>query len=362
MTLSTEFRARLRHDRETGRHAAADLHTLGLAMFAGCDVSADEALIVMDHLIESSLMGLDSHGVMRLPDYIHAVQHGRIKPGAALRVVKETTVTALVDCGFTFGQVSALRMTDLAIEKAAQQGIACVVSQNGMHIGRVGAYPQRAAERGFVAFGVVNGPLSSQRVRVFGGTQPRFSTNPIAFAAPTDGDPVLLDMATCAMPEGKVRLAMQHGKRLPADVLTDPHGAATDDPALLYAKPPGMLLPLGGALFGYKGMGLAMMVEILGGSLGGVSSTQPSTYHNGFMLFVIDPEVFCGRDRLREVVAEMCAHVTGVPPAAGHDAVQVPGQPEFRAKRDRAMTGIPVADETWRLIVGAAATVGIGVA
>jgi hydroxycarboxylate dehydrogenase B len=354
MAISPQLRARLDADRERQLHPATDLHALGLELFTAVGVMTDEATHVMDHLIESSLMGLDSHGIMRLPDYVNAVRAGRIKPGAPQTIVKETPVSALIDCGWNFGQVSALRMTDIAIDKAARNGIACVVSQNGMHIGRVGAYPQRAAERGFVAFGVVNGPLSSQRVRAFGGTQPRFSTNPIAFAAPTGGDPLLLDMATCAMPEGKVRLTMQHGKRLPPDVLVDPSGVPTDDPALLYAKPPGMLLPLGGTLFGYKGMGLAMMVEILGGSLGGVSSTQPATYHNGFMLFVIDPDVFCGRDQLRETVAELCAHVTGVPPAPGHDSVQIPGAPEFRSKRERAATGIPVADETWRLIVEAA--------
>ncbi len=342
--------------------SAKNLHDTGCALFAACGVPDDEATIVMEELVESSLMGLDSHGILRVPDYVNAVVNGRIKPGTPTRVVKETAVTALIDCGFNFGQVSARQLTDIAIAKAASNGLACVVSQNGMHVGRLGAYPQRAALRGFVAFAVVNGPLSSQRVRPFGGNLGRLSTNPIAFAAPTDGDPIMLDMATCAMPEGKVRLTLQKGEKLPPDVLVDPSGARTDDPSMLYGSPPGMLMPLGGELFGYKGFGLSMMVEILGGALGGMSTPEPQTYHNGFCMIVMNPEMFCGRDRLREVVSELSAYITDTPPAPGASGAQPPGGPEFRSKRERLVTGIPVADETWRLIVAAGAKVGVTVA
>jgi uncharacterized oxidoreductase len=316
----------------------------------------------MDHLVESSLMGLDSHGILRLPDYVNLVLSGRVQPGGALRVVRESAVTALVDCGFNFGQVTARRMTDMACDKAALSGLGCVASQNGMHIGRVGAYVQQAALRGFVAIGMVNGPLSSQRVLPFGGRDPRLSTNPIAFGAPTAGDPIMLDMATCAMPEGKVRLAMQQGKTLPDDVLVDADAQPTHDPSLLYAKSPGALLPLGGPLFGYKGYGLSMMVEVLAGLLGGASAPSPQRYHNGFWILALDPDVFCGRERFDEVVNEMVAHLRSSTPLDPTQPVRIAGEPEFRRKREREVTGIPVAAETWRLILEAGARVGVAVA
>ncbi len=341
--------------------SGTDLHALGCRLFAGCGVPAEDAALVMDHLVESSLMGHDSHGVLRLPDYVNLVLSGRVQPGGALRVVRETAVTALVDCGFNFGQVTARRMTDMACDKAAQSGLGCVASQNGMHVGRLGAYVQQAAGRGFVSICMANGPLSSQRVLPFGGRDARLSTNPIAFGAPTGGDPIMLDMATCAMPEGKVRLAMQQGKPLPDDVLVDADAQPTRDPSLLYAKPPGALLPLGGPLFGHKGFGLAVMVEVLAGLLGGASSASPQRYHNGFWVLALDPDVFCGRARFDDVINEFVAHVRSAMPVDPAQPVQIAGEPEFRCKRQREASGIPVAPETWRLIVEAGARAGIDV-
>ena len=117
---------------------------------------ADEAAIVADELVEASLMGLDSHGVMRFTQYLDAAAAGTVHPGALLTVLKETATTAIVDCGFNFGPVTATRLTELAAAKAKQSNVACVVSRNSQHVGRLGSYVQKLAAEGLIGLATAN--------------------------------------------------------------------------------------------------------------------------------------------------------------------------------------------------------------
>jgi uncharacterized oxidoreductase len=338
--------------------SAEDLRDIGLRLFVACGAPLSDAEAVTDELVESSLMGLDSHGVIRFPEYVRLALDGHVIVGAASRIVRETPATALVDCGLNFGQVSARRMTEIAIAKAIATGIACVASVNSGHVGRLGSYPQKIAARGLFGLAFVNASKRGHRVWPFGGREGRLATNPIAFGAPTDGDPILLDMSTCVMPEGKVRLLLQQGRPAPPGAIVDSQGNPTTDPAQLYAEPRGGLLPLGGP-FGYKGFGLGVLVEIAGGLLAGVSSSANHAQHNGLCLIAIDPDAFCGRDRFRELVSDLADYLRDTPPAPGTAGVIMPGAPEFASRQRRLSEGIPVADETWRLIAEAAHRAGV---
>lgn len=336
------------------------LRKVGTGIGVGFGAPRAEAEIVANELVESNLMGFDSHGIIRYTDYYTNVQKGKLIPGAPIKIVKETPTTALVDCGLNFGAVGASRMADIACEKAQSVSIACVVSRNCNHVGRLGAWVQQVAERGMFAMATANGGKTGHIVAPWGGKAGRLATNPMAYAAPTSGYPIVLDMATCMIAEGKVRMLMHEGERVPPGCVQDPGGNPITDPVVFYGPPHGTIKPFGSE-YGYKGYGLSLMVEILGAAMAGEYSSREGMYTNGFCLIAVDPEAFSGREFFRELMDDLVAYHASTPPAPGFDEVVLPGTYEFRTKEKRLAEGIPVRDEVWKLVCEVAAKVNVDV-
>ena len=208
-------------------------------------------------------MGHDSHGAIRIPEYVELVARGTIIPGADCHVERTEGGTAVVDCGRNFGAVGAHLATATAVGLARQYKVSCVVTHRCNHVGRVGAYVQKAAEDGLIAIATCNSPIHGHFVLPWGGAQRRLGTNPIAYAVPTGGDPLVADISTCVAPEGKIRVYTNQGKALPEGWIVDAQGRAATDPAAFYGPPAGAILPLGGPA-GHKGYALGLLVEILG--------------------------------------------------------------------------------------------------
>jgi uncharacterized oxidoreductase len=158
--------------------------------------------------------------------------------------------------------------------------------------------------------------------------------------------------------EGKIRVLMYEGKPLPPGSIQDAEGNPTTDPKAFYGPPRGTIRPFGSEL-GYKGFGLGLLVEILSGILAGMASTVDHPYINGLCLIAIDPAAFCGVARFKELMDDLSAYIATTPPAPGHREVIMPGTLDFRMREKRLAEGIPLADETWRLIVETAARVGV---
>jgi hydroxycarboxylate dehydrogenase B len=276
-----------------------------------------------------------------------------------VRIVQETPATATVDCGLNFGQVSATRMVEIACAKARQTGIAYVVSKNGCHVGRLGAYVQKVAERGMFGIATSNNRRFGHVVAPWGGREGRLGTNPIAYAAPTGDWPVVLDMSTSMIAEGKVYLAQQVGESVPPDCVQDAAGNPTTDPNVYYGPPHGTILTLGAPRFGYKGFGLSMMAEIMGGIMAGEDGTVDQPGFNSFSIIAIDPEFYCGRERFRELVDRFSAYEMSSAPAPGFDAVVVPGVCDFRTRQRRLAEGIPLDENVREMVVDAAGRVGV---
>jgi len=314
--------------------------------------------MVADDLVEANLMGYDSHGVMRLETYVDFALTGRVKSGSPLRIVKETPVTAIVDCGLNFGQVSAAQMVNIACAKAKQAGMAYIVAKNCCHVGRLGSYVQKVAELGMLGISTCNNRKIGHVVAPWGGREGRLGTNPLAFAAPTKGWPVVLDMSTSMIPEGKVNLAREERKSVPSGCIRDGVGNPTTDPNAFYGPPRGTILPFGSE-YGYKGYGLSMLVEIMGGIMAGEDATVDQPGFNGFSLIAIDPEAFCGATLFTDLVDRLCAYQMSAAPAPGFNEVVVPGVYDFRMREKRLAEGIPVDDNVWNAVVGAARLVGI---
>lgn len=336
------------------------LRDLGTELFVACGAPRDEAAIVSHELVEASLMGLDSHGVVRFIQYAEEALSGKVKPGAPLRVVKETPTTALIDCGFNFGPVTAVRMVEIACTKAMEASTACVVSQNSHHVSRLGAYVQRIAEQGLFAFATCNSSKHGHWVVPWGGREGRLATNPVAYAAPTSGYPVVLDMSTAAISEGKIRVLMNEGKPVPPGYIQDAQGVGTTDPRAFYGPPKGTILPFGEAQ-GYKGFGLSLLTEILGGVLAGMASSEDNAYINGLSVIALNPDAFCGRDRFVELMDDLCAYQTSAATSQGFNEVVMPGTYDFRTRAGRLAEGIPVDDTTWQQIQETAERLGVAI-
>lgn len=327
-------------------------------VFEAAGALPGEAAEVAEHLVTASAMGYDTHGVMRIPQYVEDVKKGTIKPGAPLTIERQTGATTVVDCGWNFGQVGGNFGIDAAINQARQFSTSTTVVKRCNHAGRLGAYTTRAAERGFLAIAFCNSPIHGHFVSPWGGRQGRLATNPISFAMPGGAEhPVVADFSTAEASEGAIRLHRNKGQKLPDGWITDGQGEPSNDPADFYGPPRGAIRPFGGNR-GYRGFALAMLVEVIGGLLGGspISKQQPG---NGLGFIVIDPAAFVAADEFRSMMAEMCAYIKSSDTAAGFQEVFLPGEPDFRTRRARMRDGIPVDENTWTQIVKAAESVGV---
>jgi uncharacterized oxidoreductase len=345
------------------RIPAGELRSLGAQIFEGFQVPHEEAVLVAELLVRANLVGHDSHGAIRIPQYAQAIRSGLVKPGMPLEIVKELPATALIDGHWGLGQVVARHAMELAIQKARDTKISSVCAYNLYHVGRLADYTRIAAEQDFVAIMVVNGGGASPIVAPFGGAAGRLSTNPISIAFPTGGPvPFLFDMATSVVAEGKVRVKRNRGERTPDGWLLDNQGHPTTDPNAFYQEPRGAILPLGGSA-GHKGFGLAMVVEILGGILARAGYGRPgaSRFSNGTFIVVIDISAFVDPGQFRTEVDDLLAYVKSAPTAPGVEAIFYPGEPEAMEQQRRERDGILLEDETWQQIMALAQELGIAV-
>ncbi len=340
------------------------LRQMGYALLETAGCSAQDAKAVVDHLVESSLFGHDSHGAIRFYEYAQAILDGRFDPKAKPEIVKEKPCTAVVDAHNALGQVGATFAADLAIVKAREYGVASVTLRNTSHVGRVGAYPLMAARDGMVGLIFVNAGREGRKVVPFGGRDGKLSTNPIGFAAPREkANPILVDMTTSVVADGKIRVAINQGKAIPEGWAVDADGNPTTDPQKVRGdEPQGALLPMGGVV-AHKGFGLSLVCEILGGALSGqgVAANEPVMVSNGVHLTVYNIEYFTElADYYREVEA-LVVHVKSSRPQTGFREILLPGEPEFLCAAQRGRDGIVVDETTWRRICEVGKRVGVDV-
>lgn len=343
------------------RFSAAELERFSTALFESAGVPSPEAQIVAGHLVEANLGGHDSHGILRIPQYVDAVRCGRVKLGVRPKILSEADSTLTLDGQLGFGQVAAREAMDLAIGKARRSGISAVTLRNSYHSGRIASYTCQAADAGMIGLVMVNAGGGGQSVAPHGGLERRLATNPISIAAPANEDyPVFLDIATSVAPEGKVRDYFQRGQSVPMGWITDDKGRPTTDPGKFYGVPGGALLPLGGAA-GYKGFGLGFMIDVIAGGLSGAGTCRANAPEprDGLFLMAIDIDRFLPRPLFYDQVAQLIAHVKSCPPAPGFTEVFVPGEVERREEARRRREGIEIDDKTWDLILKTGEEVGV---
>ncbi len=330
-------------------------------IFAATGASTEVADKVAHHLVAANLKGHDSHGVGMVPAYVFNIKNGHCQVDANATTIRDNGAVLLVDGQFGFGQVVGSQATAMAIDRAKETGIACMGVRNCHHLGRIGSYGEQCAEAGMVSVHFVNvvghGPLVSP----FAGRERRMSTNPFCCVVPrADGPPIVLDMATSAIAQGKVRVAYMKGVEVPDGALIDEAGLATNDPKVMFEEPFGSLGPFGA----HKGYGLAVMCELLGGGLAGEWTAQPgnerkNTIVNHMLMMVLDPAAFGGLDSFQQEVTAMVDYLHSTTPAEGVDQVRVPGDPERESVAERSADGIPIDENSWSGILKAAEAAGV---
>src|SRR5688572_19908797 len=200
---------------------APTLTALAQSLFEAAGVPAADATIVARSLVDANLCGHDSHGVMRVPQYIDFLCNGKYKPGVSLTVLNETPAVIAADANWGLGQPQAYRLLDKLLPKAKALGIAAGTLRNCGHVGRLGEYAEFAAKENMALFAAVNSHGSGRRVAPPNGTEGRISTNPICMGAPTSTAPVVMDFGTSAAAEGKVRAQFQKKQPTPEGWLID---------------------------------------------------------------------------------------------------------------------------------------------
>jgi LDH2 family malate/lactate/ureidoglycolate dehydrogenase len=308
-----------------------------------------EADIVANHLVDADLAGVDSHGVIRVPEYVDKISGVsrtgfRIVPNAKITVERESSTTLAVDGGSGFGQVVARKITTLAIEKAKSSGICLATAKNLDHVGRLGEYTALAANAGMVATMFVKNPPALQPI---GGTARLIGNDPMSYAIPTGrpGEPIVFDIAMSVAAGGKMRLAMEKGEPVPEGWIVDKLGNPTTDP-MDYFERGGSMLPMSS----HKGYGLAIMTEILAGILSGGGALTELSSNNALFALVFCVDSFMPLDEFKTKMDQFIRNIKASPRKPGVQEIYLPGEIELRTREKRLKEGIPLPERTWEKI------------
>lgn len=323
-----------------------DLQSIASRILKSAGTPDDDAEIVSRELSEANAVGHDSHGVMRLMQYIQMIDDGYVRLGASTETVRSGGSFTILDAKFNFGQVAANLAVERGVKLARNVGTATVMIRNCNHVGRLGSYSKKAAEQGCTSTMAVNAP-GPGGVAPFGGIERKLGTNPISMSAPWKNSSLVLDMTTSASAEGKVRVALQKGDQVPEGWIIDSDGNPTTDPKKFYDG--GALLPLGGPL-GFKGSGMSMMIDIFGGMLSGsgICRTDLPRGANGVWMYFVDVKQFVDRaeyDAMMETYVDSLKSCRRKPDV---EEILLPGEIELRREAQRRTDGVSIPDETWR--------------
>ncbi|QEL18076.1 Ldh family oxidoreductase [Limnoglobus roseus] len=343
---------------------AEPLTAFAESLFVAAGVPADDARVVSRHLVDANLCGHDSHGVMRVPQYLQFLNEGKYRANVPLDVLNETPAVVAADANWGLGQVQAHRLLAKLAGKAETLGVASGTLRNSGHVGRLGEYAETVAAKGLALIAAVNSHGAGRRVAPPGGREGRISTNPICMGVPTATDPVVLDFGTSVAAEGKVRVHFQKNEPAPAGWLIDAEGQPTTNPAVLYQDPRGTILPFGGSQ-AYKGFGLGLLLDLLAGGLSGGACSNPGAplagIGNTLVFVVLNPALFGGAEHFLNATTGLTTYVRDCPRADGVDRITLPGDPERDTKRTRLATGITIPDGTWQLLVKEAGRLAVPV-
>lgn len=317
-----------------------DLRRLAVAALTAAGTSERHAAFAADILVEGDLMGLGTHGVLRLLVYCDRLRSGGTNAKADIRVERKAPSLALVSGDNGLGQAIAMTALEAGLDMVADSGIAYIGCHDSNHLGALAPYGLKACKKGFV---LICGTNASTTIAPWGGREARLGNNPLSVAAPCPAAPhFILDMAMSVAARGKIRKAQREGTAIPEGWAVDAEGKPTTDPAAALA---GFLLPFGG----HKGSGLSQAVDLLSGVLTGarfLTDISPWTEYperpcgTGHFFLLIDPVRLLGAEAYGSAIARFRHLIQSTPPADAELPVQIPGQREQEHREKALREGI----------------------
>ena len=330
--------------------SAEELEALSISILSAVGCDEETARFVALHLVDADIKGVESHGVMRLIQYVEQADEGYFQPSARPELKENGQGAWLVDGQRGFGMPAINLAVDTAVTQAKKQGISAVGVMNCGHTGRLGAFCEQGARESclIILFGG-GGRGIWRQVAPHGGTKAVLPTNPYAFGIPGgDKGPVILDFATSVAAGGWIYAAKSAGGEVPEGMIVDPDGNPSRDPDDYLQG--GALLPAAGP----KGYGLALIAELVGEAMLG-----PVTVDLHWILLAIDVGRYRAPSEFHARAEAILAELRACPPAPGFDRVEIPGERERAIEKKRRSSGIPVPLKTWREIEFLATTLGI---
>jgi LDH2 family malate/lactate/ureidoglycolate dehydrogenase len=312
---------------ETVRLGVTEAHALGSRALAGLGFSSEDALIIVDQLIDNALCGYRFAG---LPRILAIAGDAKTKqPRFPVKTVHETPVSALLDGGNNVGYIVAYKAAEVAIRKARAGGMASVGAYNSYYSGRNAYFVEKIAREGLVGFHIAS---AQPRVLPIGGARPALGTNPICFGFPSEDGPVVFDMGTAALMWGEVMLHAELGKPLPEGIAHDQGGRPTVDAAAALL---GGVVPFGG----HKGYGLSFAIQALG-LLAGAALAKGQVQDYGFLFWALDPDVMLPGGQFPRQMSELVRKIKATPRQPGVDEIRIPSERSARERERRRREGL----------------------
>ncbi|UCF97880.1 MAG: Ldh family oxidoreductase [Spirochaetaceae bacterium] len=309
-------------------------------------VAEKNARVISEIAVKTQAMGIHTHGLVVFP-YFNQNIPDPIDPAAEPTVAKESGATALIEGNFGFAQLALDLAKDLAVKKASKQGVALVTVRKCSWFGALGPYLHSLAEQGYMAQ-LWAQTTTCRDAAPHGGIDAKFSTNPIALAFPTKGNPVLSDFSTTTISMGNTKRMAQNAEQAPEPIFLDSGGNLSSDPKV--ALDGGSVLFIGGANYGYKGYGLSLWSEGIAALAGGECNNPETKTSQSASLTVIDPRAFAGHDYFYAEFERFKAHMLNNRVRPGFQTIRLPGERISNSLRESANRGIPVEEGLLKIL------------
>jgi len=329
-----------------------ELSALATQALEGLGMLRKDAVDAARILVMGDLFGVHTHGVSRLESYAERMKGGGTNARAQIRIERVAPAIARLDGDRGVGPLIGMRALEEAMAMARESGTGIVFARNSNHFGAIGPYNYLAAENGFAS---IIGSNSSTTIAPHGGREARVGNSPLGFGVPRPGGrPIILDMAMSVVARAKIRDALKAGKPIPGTWATDREGRATTDPK---AALDGFLQPIGG----YKGYGLALIVDLFAGLLSGAAYlTHVQTWVDaphapqdlGHFFFLIDATRLGSSSWLVERMDDFAQILHSTPPADASKPVLLPGEIEMDKLERHRRDGVAIDEDLLEKLAG----------
>ncbi|MDT1064265.1 Ldh family oxidoreductase [Paracoccus sp. CPCC 101403] len=309
-------------------------------------MEADKASATAEVLVEGDMIGHETHGLQLMHWYLECLADGSLNGKGSYEVVADKGAGFVWDGRLLPGAWLMSQAIEQAMERVGDHGIVGAAIRNSHHTCALSAYMRKATDRGLIVQISVSNPAAA-RVAPYGGTKPVLTPNPLAMGFPTSGDPILVDVSASITTTTMTQLMAKRGERYPEKWGLTADGEPTDDPREI-TEHGGTMMPLGGALKGHKGYGMALIVDLLGQGLSGkgrANTAQPGPLAQSAFIQVIDPDFFAGLGAFTEQSDWLAEACRSNPPAPWNKGpVRVPGDSATRKRAEALRDGVPVAE------------------